>query len=112
MTTVDAPTSVGPDETVIELRGVRGAIADKMSLSRREIPEVTIWVDVDATGLLQTRTAIRAGYPDRAVSLLALLARICVDGLERFPALNARVDTARREIIRSHRINLGVGHQY
>jgi pyruvate dehydrogenase E2 component (dihydrolipoamide acetyltransferase) len=105
---VDPPGGLDPHETVIELRGVRGAIADKMSLSRREIPEVTIWVDVDATSLLDTRTAIRAGYPDRPVSLLALLARICVDGLEQFPALNSRVDTARREVIRSSRINLGV----
>jgi 2-oxoisovalerate dehydrogenase E2 component (dihydrolipoyl transacylase) len=100
--------SVDPHEIVIELRGVRGAIADKMTRSRQEIPDVTIWVDVDATGLLDARSTLKAAYPDRPVGLLALLARICVDGLERFPALNSRVDAARREIVRSSRIHLGV----
>ena len=54
---------------------------------------MTIWVDVDATGLLETRAAINAATPDAPVSILALLARICLSGLRRFPELNARVDT-------------------
>jgi pyruvate dehydrogenase E2 component (dihydrolipoamide acetyltransferase) len=105
---VDGPVAGDPHEVVIELRGVRGAIAEKLSRSRREIPDVTIWVDVDATGLLETRAALNAGYPDRSVSLVALLARICVDALERYPALNSRVDTSRQEIVRSSRIHIGV----
>ncbi|MDQ2738513.1 MAG: E3 binding domain-containing protein, partial [Actinomycetota bacterium] len=36
----------------IPITGVRRLIADKMSASRREIPEATVWVDVDATDLL------------------------------------------------------------
>ncbi|HEX2771869.1 MAG TPA: dihydrolipoamide acetyltransferase family protein [Micromonosporaceae bacterium] len=99
------------DETVIPLRGVRKAIADKLSRSRREIPEVTIWVDADATELMATRATINAARPDRPVSVLALLARICVHGLQRFPELNARVDAEREQIIRSHRINLGIAAQ-
>lgn len=99
------------DETVIPLRGVRKAIADKLSRSRREIPEVTIWVDVDATALLRTRAEINAARPDRPVSVLALLARICVNGLRLFPELNSRVDNERGEIIRSSRINLGIAAQ-
>ncbi|NJC72544.1 2-oxo acid dehydrogenase subunit E2 [Planosporangium thailandense] len=102
----------GPrDEVVIPLTGVRRAIAEKLSRSRREIPEVTIWVDVDATALLDTRAAINAAGPDQPVSVLALLARICVNALQRYPALNARVDTERGEIIQSGRINLGVAAQ-
>jgi 2-oxoisovalerate dehydrogenase E2 component (dihydrolipoyl transacylase) len=104
--------AAGPaDETIIPLRGVRKAIADKLSRSRREIPEVTIWVDVDATELMATRAAINAARPDRPVSVLALLARICIHGLQRFPELNARVDTERDQIIQSHRINLGIAAQ-
>jgi 2-oxoisovalerate dehydrogenase E2 component (dihydrolipoyl transacylase) len=110
--TADATgAAAGPDETVIPLRGVRKAIADKLSRSRREIPEVTIWVDADATELMATRAAINAARPDRPVSVLALLARICVHGLQRFPELNARVDAEREQIIRSHRINLGIAAQ-
>ncbi|MBQ1012699.1 E3 binding domain-containing protein, partial [Micromonospora sp. M51] len=78
-----APT--GDGDVIVPLTGVRKVIADKLSRSRREIPEVTIWVDVDATGLLETRAAINAATPDAPVSILALLARICLSGLRRFP---------------------------
>ena len=44
-----------PDVQRIPLQGVRKAMADKLSRSRREIPEATVWVDVDATDLLAAR---------------------------------------------------------
>ena len=71
-----APTDA--QDIVIPLTGIRRVIADKLSRSRREIPEVTIWVDADATALLATRAAINAATPDAPVSVLALLARICL----------------------------------
>lgn len=103
--------SVGtePDETRIPLRGVRKAIADKLSQSRREIPEATVWVDVDATGLLDARAAINAARPESPVTVLALLARISVEGLRRFPELNSRVDGD--EIVQSRRVHLGIAAQ-
>jgi pyruvate dehydrogenase E2 component (dihydrolipoamide acetyltransferase) len=108
---VDTRVSAPTGDVVVPLTGVRRAIAEKLSRSRREIPEVTIWVDVDATGLLDTRAAINAARPDRPVSVLALVARVCVSTLQRFPELNSRVDTERGEIIQSSRINLGVAAQ-
>jgi len=69
---------------------------------------VTIWVDADATGLLDARAAINAASPDRQVSVLALLARITVHALGRFPELNSRVDTDAEEIVQSSAVNLGV----
>ncbi len=103
-----APTA---EDLVIPLTGVRKVIADKLSRSRREIPEVTIWVDVDATGLLETRTAINAADPDRPVSILALMARICLSGLRRFPQLNARVDGEAQRIVQSAGVHLGIAAQ-
>jgi pyruvate dehydrogenase E2 component (dihydrolipoamide acetyltransferase) len=96
-------------EHVVPLRGVRRAVAEKLSRSRREIPDVTIWVDVDATPLLEARTSINAARPDQPVSLLALLARACLSGLRRYPELNARVQEDR--IVQSSRVNLGVAAQ-
>ncbi|MFC8619155.1 dihydrolipoamide acetyltransferase family protein [Micromonospora purpureochromogenes] len=98
-------------DVVIPLTGIRKVIADKLSRSRREIPEVTIWVDVDATGLLETRAAINAATPDAPVSILALLARICLSGLRRFPQLNAHVDTEGQRIIQSAGVHLGIAAQ-
>jgi pyruvate dehydrogenase E2 component (dihydrolipoamide acetyltransferase) len=98
-------------DQVIPLTGIRRVIADKLSRSRREIPEVTIWVDVDATGLLGTRAAINAARPDQPVSILALLARICLSGLRRYPQLNARVDTEGQRIVQSAAVHLGIAAQ-
>ncbi|MEV4641413.1 dihydrolipoamide acetyltransferase family protein [Actinoplanes sp. NPDC049548] len=91
----------------IPLRGVRRAVADKLTRSRTEIPDATTWVDADATGLIEAKNALAS----RGVSLLALLARICVAGLRRFPELNATVDTAAGEIVRLPYVNLGFAAQ-
>ncbi|WP_329009633.1 2-oxo acid dehydrogenase subunit E2 [Micromonospora rifamycinica] len=98
-------------DVVIPLTGIRRVIADKLSRSRREIPEVTIWVDADATALLATRAAINAATPDAPVSVLALLARICLSGLRRFPQLNAHVDTEGQRIVQSAGVHLGIAAQ-
>ncbi|MFI1194696.1 dihydrolipoamide acetyltransferase family protein [Micromonospora sp. NPDC020750] len=103
--------SAGDEDLVIPLTGIRKVIADKLSRSRREIPEVTIWVDADATALVQTRRAINAATPDQPVSILALLARICLSGLRRFPQLNARVDTEGQRIVQSRGVHLGIAAQ-
>ncbi|GAB2684117.1 dihydrolipoamide acetyltransferase family protein [Thalassiella azotivora] len=111
--TGDAPVPSVPADGVerIPLRGVRKAVADKLSHSRREIPDVTIWVDVDATGLLEAREQINAAHPARPVSVLALLARFTLHALERFPELNSRVDTEAGEIVRSRAVHLGIAAQ-
>ena len=95
--------------TRIPLRGVRKAVADKLSRSRREIPEATVWVDVDATELLAARAVLNERPPERPVSLLALLARFTLLGLRRYPELNARVEGD--EIVVLDRVHLGFAAQ-
>ncbi|WP_395361514.1 dihydrolipoamide acetyltransferase family protein [Streptomyces sp. YH02] len=94
----------------IPLRGVRGAVADKLSRSRTEIPDATCWVDADATELMAARAAMNAAGGPK-ISLLALLARICVHALARFPELNSTVDMAAREIVRLPAVHLGFAAQ-
>jgi pyruvate dehydrogenase E2 component (dihydrolipoamide acetyltransferase) len=106
---LDADAGARTAERRIPLRGARRAAADKLSRSRREIPEATVWVDVDATGLVETRRALNAADPARPVSLLALLARFAVLGLRRYPELNARIE--QDEIIVPERVNLGFAAQ-
>ncbi len=95
-----------PDETRIPLTGIRRAIANTVSTSRREIPDATTWVDADATGLLRLEREIRASTPGAGIGLMALLARLCVAALARYPELNASVDTAAGEIVRHGHVNL------
>jgi 2-oxoisovalerate dehydrogenase E2 component (dihydrolipoyl transacylase) len=93
----------------IPMTGLVKATADKLSRSRREIPEATVWVDVDATELLAARATLNSTDPDRPVSIIGLLARFAVLGLRRYPLLNARVDPD--EIVVFDRVNLGVAVQ-
>ncbi|MEU6666979.1 dihydrolipoamide acetyltransferase family protein [Streptomyces sp. NPDC046727] len=94
----------------IPLKGVRGAVADKLSRSRREIPDATCWVDADATELMRARTAMNAAGGPK-ISLLALLARICTAALARFPELNSYVDTEAREVVQLDHVHLGFAAQ-
>ena len=107
----DAAIPTGDDVERIPLKGMRRAVAEKLSRSRSEIPDATTWVDVDATELLNAKLALQTAFPDRRIGLLALLARICVAGLTRFPELNSSVDTERGEILRFKHINLGFAAQ-
>ncbi|MEV6541086.1 dihydrolipoamide acetyltransferase family protein [Streptomyces sp. NPDC051665] len=106
--TMTTPTTDGVTRT--PLRGIRGAVADKLSRSRREIPDATCWVDADATELMRARAAMNAAGGPK-ISVLALLARICTAALTRFPELNSSVDMEAREIVRFDRIHLGFAAQ-
>ncbi|HEX6450647.1 MAG TPA: dihydrolipoamide acetyltransferase family protein [Trebonia sp.] len=108
-TETPAKTAAGAGEQRIPLRGARRAVAEKLSRSRREIPEATVWVDVDATELVEARRALNAADPARPVSVLALLARFAIVGLRRYPELNARIEED--EIVIPERVNLGFAAQ-
>lgn len=102
------PPPVTADEHRIPVAGFRKAIADKLTTSRREIPEATAWVDADATELLEAKRLIGEAAP---VSLLALLARLAIAALRQFPELNASFDAERQEIVRHSHVHLGVAVQ-
>jgi 2-oxoisovalerate dehydrogenase E2 component (dihydrolipoyl transacylase) len=93
----------------IPLRGTRRAVAEKLARSRREIPDATTWVDVDATALVEARDSIRAANQDRPIGLLALVGRFVVAGLRRYPVLNSRVDGS--DIVQLRHVNLGFATQ-
>ncbi|MFG2963477.1 MULTISPECIES: dihydrolipoamide acetyltransferase family protein [unclassified Streptomyces] len=107
-----APAAIAPKAVGnrTPLKGIRGAVADKLSRSRREIPDATCWVDADATELMRARTAMNAAAGPK-ISLLALLARICTAALARYPELNSYVDVEAREIVRLDHVHLGFAAQ-
>ncbi|WP_345025844.1 dihydrolipoamide acetyltransferase family protein, partial [Streptomyces sedi] len=105
------PGGDGDGEVRVPLRGVRRAMAERVARSRREIPDASAWVDVDATELVAVRDALRAAAPESGIGLLALVARVCLAGLARYPELNARVDTERGELVRLREVRLGFAAQ-
>jgi len=98
-----------PADVRIPITGIRKAIAEKLSTSRRVIPDATTWVDVDATELLATKDALKRARPSEAIGILALLARITVAGLRQFPELNSSVEG--EEIVQHGAIHLGFAAQ-
>ncbi|WP_243400634.1 dihydrolipoamide acetyltransferase family protein [Arthrobacter sp. Bz4] len=96
------------------LKGVRKTVADTMARSRREIPEATVWVDVDATALMDLRASLKATNPDQTPGLLAFVARFVTAGLAKYPDLNTRIvtdDEGRQEILSFDGVNLGIAAQ-
>ncbi|PZU41627.1 MAG: branched-chain alpha-keto acid dehydrogenase subunit E2 [Arsenicicoccus sp.] len=97
--------------TRIPIQGVQRLMVERLSTSRREIPDATTWVDVDATRLMKAKDALKAARPDAGIGVLALLARITVAGLSAYPALNSSVDTEAGEIVHHGAVNLGFAAQ-
>ncbi|WP_104180710.1 dihydrolipoamide acetyltransferase family protein [Arthrobacter sp. B0490] len=96
------------------LRGVRRTIAEAMSRSRREIPEATVWVDVDVTALVELREGMKRKTPDAVPGILSFVARFVVAGLARYPELNSRIATREdgsQELVRVEGVNLGIAAQ-
>ncbi|MEV6698418.1 dihydrolipoamide acetyltransferase family protein [Streptomyces sp. NPDC051453] len=109
-TQAPAPSDTSVGGIRVPLRGIRGAVADKLSRSRREIPDATCWVDADATEFMHARVAMNAAGGEK-ISVLALLARICTAALARYPELNSRVDLAAREVVQLDGVHLGFAAQ-
>ncbi|MCO4253162.1 dihydrolipoamide acetyltransferase family protein [Pseudarthrobacter raffinosi] len=110
---VDARTGLGISSRT-PVKGVRKAVAANMSRSRAEIPEATVWVDVDATALVELRAGLKKSDPHNTPGLLAFIARFVTAGLKRFPDLNTRIETTgdgSQEIIGFAGINLGFAAQ-
>lgn len=84
----------------------RRTVAETMSRSRSEIPEATVWVDVDATDLWNgRRRLVRDG---RAPSFLSFVARFALAALERRPELAGRVTADGAALETFDGVNLGV----
>ncbi|MGO0577083.1 dihydrolipoamide acetyltransferase family protein [Ornithinimicrobium panacihumi] len=104
------PRSRGEDVRV-PIQGVQRIMVDRLSTSRREIPDATTWVDVDATGLMKLKDALKTARPGAGIGVLPLLARITVAGLAAYPALNSSVDLEAGEIVHHGIVNLGFAAQ-
>ncbi|WCD92711.1 dihydrolipoamide acetyltransferase family protein [Microbacterium sp. nov. GSS16] len=89
------------------LSPMRKAISETLTRSRAEIPEATVWVDVDATELFQARSQM-AAEGERAPSLTALVARFTLMALADFPLLASRLSDDASEIVTFDGVNLGV----
>lgn len=97
-------------ERVETLGMFRRTVAETLGRSRSEIPEATVWVDVDATKLVKLRRTLAADAAtrgERAPSLTALFGFFALRALREFPALATGFDTETQSIRHYRGVNLG-----
>ncbi|MGW9630131.1 dihydrolipoamide acetyltransferase family protein [Agromyces sp. NPDC055520] len=107
---VAAPATDREGDRRVPLDRMGRAAAAHFSRSRREIPEATVWMDVDASGLLAARRQLQEATGER-FGVTALIARFVVAALARHPALNASFDAEREELVYHSAVNLGLAAQ-
>ncbi len=108
-----APRAVsGAEEERIPIRGLRKRIAEKMARSKRTAAHFTFVEEVDCTRLVELRSRINAAQAEAEggvkLSFLPFIVKALVEGLRRFPTLNASVDDDKNELVIKHRYNVGV----
>ncbi len=100
----DAPLNIVSSEKFSPLRK---AVSATLSRSRAEIPEATVWVDVDVTQLWQLRPQMAAPGA-KAPSVTAIFARYVLLALEQYPLLASRIVGDGDELALFDGVNLGV----
>lgn len=90
-----------------KLSPLRKAVSAKMSRSRSEIPEATVWVDVDFTELWRLRPQM-AAEGERPPSVTTLVARFVLLALQEYPLLASRLSDDGTELMSFDGINLGI----
>lgn len=96
--------------TVRKLTGADRVAAERLTGSHRDIPTAIAWAAADASELLAVRERSNAGDGEH-VTPFAVLLRLCVLALQRFPRLNAHFDAQRMEVTSFAPIHLGVAVQ-
>jgi 2-oxoisovalerate dehydrogenase E2 component (dihydrolipoyl transacylase) len=93
----------------VELTSIRRAIANRMAVSKAEIPHAWTLVEVDMTGLAALREKEKAAFAEREgvrLTYLPFIVKAAVEGLKEQPVLNSVWDGDR--IVLRKQINVGV----
>jgi 2-oxoisovalerate dehydrogenase E2 component (dihydrolipoyl transacylase) len=100
-------------EEAVPLIGLRRKIAEKMALSKRQIPHFTYVEEVDVTELEALRAQLNARYGEERgkLTLLPLLMRALVLAVRRFPEVNARFDDQAGIVTRYQPVHIGIATQ-
>jgi 2-oxoisovalerate dehydrogenase E2 component (dihydrolipoyl transacylase) len=96
-------------DRVVDLTGIRRAIANRMSASKREAPHAWTTVEVDVSGLVALREREKAAFAEREgvkLTYLPFIVKAAVEGLKEHPILNSVWDGDR--IVLRKRVNVGV----
>lgn len=110
VTRADVLAAAGSSD-IVDVGGVQAAMARRMSLSRKEIPDAHARVEVDCSALLQLRDRIMAADAALPATPFVLTLRLLVLALGRHQMLNSTwLETAEGPQIHRHpAVHLGFG---
>lgn len=98
-----------PENTVIQLRGLRRQISRSMTEALK-IPHITELREIDATSLLAARAALKDRFSQDGLrlSVLPFLIKACIWALARHPSFNARFDAENERVTQFGAIHFGM----
>ncbi|MCT76995.1 2-oxo acid dehydrogenase subunit E2 [Listeria monocytogenes] len=108
-TATPAPVRSAAGDREIPINGVRKAIAKHMSVSKQEIPHAWMMVEVDATGLVSYRNAVKDSFKKEegySLTYFAFFIKAVAQALKEFPQLNST--WAGDKIIEHANINISI----
>ena len=94
----------------VEMTNIRKKTAEHLSYAWATIPHVTQFDKADITLLEKTRKELNKQSEKSGVKLTvtAILIKIIVEGLKKFPQFNSSIDMEKKEIIYKNYFNIGV----
>ncbi|EAC6222669.1 2-oxo acid dehydrogenase subunit E2 [Listeria monocytogenes] len=104
-----APVRSAAGDREIPINGVRKAIAKHMSVSKQEIPHAWMMAEVDATGLVRYRNAVKDSFKKEegySLTYFAFFIKAVAQALKEFPQLNST--WAGDKIIEHANINISI----
>jgi 2-oxoisovalerate dehydrogenase E2 component (dihydrolipoyl transacylase) len=96
-------------DRIVEITSIRRAIANRMAMSKAEIPHAWTLVEVDMTGLAALREKEKDAFAEREgvrLTYLPFIVKAAVEGLKEQPALNSVWDGDR--VLLRRQINVGI----
>jgi pyruvate dehydrogenase E2 component (dihydrolipoamide acetyltransferase) len=92
------------------LRGVRKAVAERMTKSSNTAAHVTVVEEVDVTELVLLKEAFKGSAEKRGVRLtfLPLMIKAVIPALREFPYVNSSLDDEKAEIVLKKQYNIGI----
>ncbi len=94
----------------VPLRGVRKAVAERMTKSSNTAAHVTVVEEVDMTELVLLKEAFKGSAEKRGVKLtiLPFMIKAVIPALREFPYVNSNLDDGQAEIVLKKHYNIGI----
>ncbi len=100
---------VSADQERVPMSRMRKLIAEHMTLSRRTAADVTTFFEIDMSSVVREKEKVKETYRSRyglKLTYLPFIVKAVVQGLQKFPVLNASVDGD--DIVYKKNYNIGV----